>query len=236
MTFTPVMYYKGGRSVFAMTRAEAVDLEYNGWVKNPTATPPPPDPAPGGGTGLVLGTTATTAKRGDYVPTWLEVTGKPATFPPDAHLHPVNSLSDASVVGKSILTAATAAAIRSLLGVDTGTGSSGLTLGTTSTTAKAGDYVPSWTEVTGKPVAFVPTTHVHVASQVTDFTAAAQSAAELRIKQNADGSWPSRTTVTANRSVCVTWVGTYPGPPYGSGVDQAAPGVDVMDLTPVIVS
>lgn len=30
----------------------------------------------------VVGTTATTAKAGDYAPDWGDVTGKPATFPP----------------------------------------------------------------------------------------------------------------------------------------------------------
>jgi len=157
MTFTPVMYYKGGRSIFATSRAIAVDLEYNGWVKNPTATPPPADPPPGGGTGLQLGTTSTTAKRGDYTPSWLEVTGKPSTFPPEAHLHPVTALSDASAVGKSILTAASAGAIRTLLGVDSA-GTSNLQLGTTATTAKPGDYVPDWAELTNKPSTFAPTT------------------------------------------------------------------------------
>lgn len=32
-----------------------------------------------------IGTTATTAKAGDYQPTWAQVTGKPSTFAPAAH-------------------------------------------------------------------------------------------------------------------------------------------------------
>lgn len=36
-----------------------------------------------GGSGVTLGTTSTTAKRGDYTPTWGEVTSKPSLFPPD---------------------------------------------------------------------------------------------------------------------------------------------------------
>jgi len=35
-----------------------------------------------GTSSLVIGTTATTAKAGDYAPTWAQVTGKPTTFAP----------------------------------------------------------------------------------------------------------------------------------------------------------
>jgi len=149
----PVTYYKGGRTIVANTPEEVVHLEYNGWTRS-AGTTPPVDPTPTGG--LQLGTTATTAKRGDYAPTWAEVTSKPATFAPAAHVHPVNALTDASVVGKSILTASSAAAIRTLLGVNGGTGGTSLTLGTTATTAKRGDYVPTWTEITSKPTTFPP--------------------------------------------------------------------------------
>lgn len=56
-------------------------------------------------------------------------------------------ITDASTVGKSVLTAANAAAARTAIGA----GTSNLALGTTSTTAKAGDYAPAWSEITGKP-------------------------------------------------------------------------------------
>lgn len=56
---------------------------------------------------------------------WADITGKPA------------------VIGAG----ATAADARTAIGA----GTSSLALGTTSTTAKAGDYAPSWTEVTSKP-------------------------------------------------------------------------------------
>lgn len=35
-----------------------------------------------GTSNLAIGTTASTAKAGNYVPSWDDVTGKPATFPP----------------------------------------------------------------------------------------------------------------------------------------------------------
>lgn len=41
-----------------------------------------------GTSNLTLGTTASTAKAGNYAPTWSDVTEKPATFPATAHTHP----------------------------------------------------------------------------------------------------------------------------------------------------
>lgn len=72
----------------------------------------------------IVGTTSTTAKAGDYIPTWSEVSGKPTLFPTDW----------ASVSGKPSTFAPT--------------------IGTTAVTAKAGNYVPDWTEVTNKPTNF----------------------------------------------------------------------------------
>lgn len=66
-----------------------------------------------GTSNLEIGTTANTAKAGNYVPTWTEVTGKPAV----------------------IAAGADAAAARSAIGA----GTSNLTLGTTASTALAGN-------------------------------------------------------------------------------------------------
>lgn len=66
-----------------------------------------------------------------------------------SHTHTAAQISDASATGRSVLTAADAAAARAAIGA--GTGSSNLAIGTTATTAKAGNYVPTWAEVTGKP-------------------------------------------------------------------------------------
>lgn len=79
-----------------------------------------------GSSNLVLGTTTGTAKDGAYQPT-------------------AANISDASTVGRSVLTAADAAAARTAIGA--GTGSSNLALGTTSTTAKRGDYAPASTDI-----------------------------------------------------------------------------------------
>lgn len=56
-------------------------------------------------------------------------------------------ISDASETGKSVLTAEDAAAARTAIGA----GTSSLSIGTTSSTAKAGDYQPAWEQVSEKP-------------------------------------------------------------------------------------
>lgn len=78
-----------------------------------------------GTSNLVVGTAATDAKAGNYIPTWGEVSGKPVV----------------------IASGADQAAARTSIGA----GTSSLIIGTTGTTAKAGNYAPAWSEVTSKP-------------------------------------------------------------------------------------
>lgn len=85
------------------------------------------------------------------------------------HTHTAANISDSTAVGRSLLTAADAASARTAIGA----GTSNLALGTTSTTAKAGDYAPGWTEVTGKPTTFTPAAHTHAASDITSGVVAA---------------------------------------------------------------
>lgn len=77
----------------------------------------------GAGTGssnLAIGTTGTTAKAGDYQPTAADI-------------------SNATAIGRTVLTAADGPAVRSAIGA----GTSNLAIGTTGTTAKAGNYQPT---------------------------------------------------------------------------------------------
>lgn len=78
-----------------------------------------------GTSNLTLGTTSSTAKAGDYTPSWTEVTSKP------------------TVIAAGTTQAEARAAI--------GAGTSSLVLGTTASTAKAGNYTPTWAEVSAKP-------------------------------------------------------------------------------------
>jgi Major tropism determinant N-terminal domain len=61
------------------------------------------------------------------------------------HTHVATDISDSTAVGRSVLKAADAAAARTAIGA----GTSSLAIGTTSTTAKAGNWFPSFAEVTG---------------------------------------------------------------------------------------
>lgn len=82
----------------------------------------------GAGTGssnLTVGSTATTAKAGNWLPT-------------------VEDLSDATTTGKTLLKVANAAAARTAIGA----GTSNLALGTTSSTAKAGNWMPTSDDIT----------------------------------------------------------------------------------------
>lgn len=68
-----------------------------------------------------------------------DLAGKAAT----AHTHVAANISDSTTVGRAVLTAADAAAVRSAIGA----GTSDLVIGTSSTTAKAGDYTPTKSDV-----------------------------------------------------------------------------------------
>lgn len=96
---------------------------------------------------------------------------------PLSHTHTAANISDSSTVGRAVLVAADAAAARSAIGA--GTGSSNLIIGTTSTTAKAGDYVPAWSEITSKPSTFAPSAHTHATSEITNLDTALAAKAPL---------------------------------------------------------
>lgn len=104
-----------------------------------------------------------------------------------------DDITDATATGRSVLTAASQAAARTAIGA----GTSSLALGTTASTAKAGDYAPAWGDVTGKPTTFAPAAHaatlVNVAADATNGVAAGNaqvviSALAARIKALEDAA------------------------------------------------
>ena len=64
---------------------------------------------------------------------------------PASHTHTMDGITDATATGKAVARATDAAAARSAIGA----GTSSLVIGTTGTTAKAGNWFPSFAEVTG---------------------------------------------------------------------------------------
>ena len=66
---------------------------------------------------------------------WDDITNKPTEFAPSMHDHAVDDISDSTATGRSLVTAADAAAARTAIGA----GTSNLAIGTTGTTAAAGN-------------------------------------------------------------------------------------------------
>lgn len=129
----------------------------------------------GAGTGnsnLVIGTTSTTAKAGDYTPPTASTTVQgvvelattaetqtgadtaravtPAglkavadTKAATTHTHTLAQISDASPQGRSLMSASDGATARGLIGA----GTSNLAIGTTGSTAKAGNYAPASADI-----------------------------------------------------------------------------------------
>ncbi len=121
-----------------------------------------------------------TGAPGTYAPSahthpWAEVTGKPATYPPSAHSHDYLPLTGGTLTGGLTLTG---------LGADYTTGSSSnrlLVLDPSGVARKAtGAWVRGmidasqvghthgWTEITGKPSLYAPSSHTHLWADLTD--------------------------------------------------------------------
>ncbi|WP_326678515.1 hypothetical protein [Streptomyces sp. NBC_01237] len=79
---------------------------------------------------------------------WADITGKPTSYPPAAHTHTAAQVSDATATGRSVLTAADPAAVRTAIGA----GTSSLALGTTAATAAAGNHTHAATAVTATAI------------------------------------------------------------------------------------
>lgn len=88
-----------------------------------------------GATGATGATGPTGATGAAGTTTWDGITDKPTTFAPSTHTHTSANISDSTTVGRSVLTAVDAAAARTAISA----GTSSLAIGTTSTTAAAGN-------------------------------------------------------------------------------------------------
>lgn len=73
--------------------------------------------------------------------TWDTLAGKPSTFPPAGHTQSVDTLSDATAVGRAVLRSNTASAARDAIGA--GTSNQNLSPGTTAGTYATGDHTHS---------------------------------------------------------------------------------------------
>ena len=140
------------------------------------------------------------ASKAGGASSWDDLTGKPAEFPPEAHTHTIDDvtglsdaldnaggsvtsadISDASTVGRAILTAPLSVNARNALSIFTGTRAlldEGTDEAERTWDAKelheyvtdqvaAGGGAASWDDLTGKPSTFPPSAHTHATSEVT---------------------------------------------------------------------
>lgn len=121
-------------------------------------------------------------KFGDGTSTWtvlayantVDISGKADV----GHTHTADGISDATAIGKEILRDATAADVRATIGA----GTSSLVIGTGAGNAKAGNWVPSFAEVTGTlGTAQLPPLAINEV-----FTAASQAAMLALVAQRGD--------------------------------------------------
>ncbi len=92
--------------------------------------------------------------------TWDQISGKPATYPASAHTHTLSQLTDMSGLGRQVSAAGDAQTFRSLIGAGTGNGTSNLTLGTTASTAAAGNHTHTASSITFTPPSGMTATNV----------------------------------------------------------------------------
>ncbi len=95
-----------------------------------------------------------------WVPSWSDVTGKPSTFTPSAHTHPISEVTNlqTSLNGKL---GSTAQAVDSAM-------LEGKTLAEVDTRYRSSTWVPGWTDITGKPSTFTPSAHSHTLSEISN--------------------------------------------------------------------
>lgn len=161
-----------------------------------------------------IGTTATTAKAGNYQPTWAQVTSKPATFTPSAHTHVWADITDkpatfAPTIGTSATTAKAGNYQPTWAQVTGKPTTFEPIIGTTATTAKAGNYVPTWAEVTGKPTTFTPSAHTHAWVDITDKPAIIASGATQAEARTAIGAGTGNSNLAIGTTASTAKAGNY---------------------------
>lgn len=156
-----------------------------------------------GSSDLALGTTSTTALAGNYAPTSANI-------------------SDATTIGKSLLTSASALAARAVIGA----GTSNLTLGTTASTALAGNYAPASTSISDSTTigrTLLTATDAAAARNALGVTASG-NVATIVASDITDSTIVGRAVVTATdaetaRTILGAGTGSYSKP--GSGIPSS---------------
>jgi len=165
--------------------------------------------------GLQLGTTSTTAAAGDHLHTGVYTTPAdvqntvaaaqagfgsgidgapsswPATFPPSSHSHTATDISNSTAVGRNVLTASDQQAARAAIGAGTGNGTSNLQLGTTSSTAAAGNHTHPASAITFSPAAGITATNVQAAIEAAAASGGGASIGPIYVVPYSSGAYPA---------------------------------------------
>lgn len=116
----------------------------------------------------------------------------PSTFSPAPHTHPISQVSDASTIGRNLLTAADQQAARAAIGAGTGNGTSNLALGTSATTAAAGNHSHGASAITVVPAGNITATNVQDALvQAAASGGTGGGTSEVRVLKYASGQYPA---------------------------------------------
>lgn len=135
---------------------------------------------------------------------WSNLTGKPTTFPPDAHTHTIAQITDLNV--------AEAATASTVVQRDSG-GRAAVGTPTTNAHATTKAYVDGqiveakkWSNLTGIPSTFTPSSHTHTIAQITDLTVAEAATGSTVVKRDASGRATVATPSSTNHAATKAYV------------------------------
>lgn len=192
----------------------------------------------GGSTGDVLtrgssehsGVWAPPASGGGAAATWGTLPGKPSTFPPSAHSHMLTDIDDASTIGKAIMKAADAPAVRTAIGAAPSTVVSFPGFGTSGTTAAPGNHQHSASQIPFTPSGSITATDVQAAIGQAAASGGGTGTADPNayfVRDYTSGAWPVRGRTDG---VC-RWRGPASAGAPPNGGNYAKAGVDERGVT-----
>jgi hypothetical protein len=147
-------------------------------------------------------------------PDWSVITNKPTTFAPAAHTHPSGQISDSTVTGRAVLMAPDQQSARVAIGAGTGNGTSNLVIGTTATTAAAGNHGHTASSLTFVPSGSITATDVQTAIQQAAATGGGTGTSAVYVWRYSAGGWP---TLAATKPAGVLEVRAL-GPSYPTSI------------------
>lgn len=147
------------------------------------------------GTDEHTGVWAPPGSGGGVAATWGTLPGKPSTFPPSAHTHPSSQISDATTVGKSLMTASGTDAARTLLKAAPDSTVSFPGFGSDGTHAAPGNHTHTASSLTFVPTGSLTATDLQGAVQqaaAMGGSAGAPDPSFLFVRVYASGAWAVR--------------------------------------------